>query len=219
MSRRRSQGAREGRRPRPSETEGAPAPSLRTRILDGAAEAFGRKGYAETRVEDILEAAGVSRPTYYKFFANKDEAFHTLAEMTILSLIRTVRGAVGAAESAPEKLERGVEAYLRWRVSTGPFGRVLDAESRVPGSFAGSQRREALAAITEIFAEEVSKARRTGVDPLLYIGLVSALEAIGATLHDLARPTEKDIRRRKDAMMRLLVGTLLSGERRAPKTA
>ncbi|MCA9773871.1 MAG: helix-turn-helix transcriptional regulator, partial [Myxococcales bacterium] len=57
------------RRGRPSD-HGA----MRAQILAGAADAFARKGYAPTTVEDILRAAGVSRQTFYRFFKNKDEA-------------------------------------------------------------------------------------------------------------------------------------------------
>src|SRR5256885_11327311 len=85
--------------------------SSRMRILEGAAEAFGSTGYDDARVEDILAASGVSRPTFYKFFRNKDEVFNALVEMTSLSLIQAIKSAVATATEPVPKLERAVEAY------------------------------------------------------------------------------------------------------------
>ena len=32
-------------------------------------------GYRETNVQDVIERAGVSRPTFYEHFSNKDDCF------------------------------------------------------------------------------------------------------------------------------------------------
>ena len=32
-------------------------------------------GYRETNVQDVIERAGVSRPTFYEHFANKEDCF------------------------------------------------------------------------------------------------------------------------------------------------
>ncbi len=40
------------------------------RILKGAAKAFGESGLKATTVQDILNAAGVSRRTFYLHFRN-----------------------------------------------------------------------------------------------------------------------------------------------------
>lgn len=43
------------------------------RIVDGARRCFERYGIQKTTIEDIAKAAGVSRPTVYKFFGGKME--------------------------------------------------------------------------------------------------------------------------------------------------
>src|SRR4051812_34990074 len=42
-------------------------------ILASAIAVFTKKGAAATRVEDILESAGVARRTFYKYFRSKDD--------------------------------------------------------------------------------------------------------------------------------------------------
>lgn len=198
------------RRERGGEERGGSS-AVRMRLLDGAAVAFGRNGYAQTRVEDILDASGLSRPTFYKFFRNKDVAFNALAEMAVLSLLRGIKNAVGAVSDPLAKLEKAADAFLRWRVATGPFGVVLDMETRRPGSYAASQRRMAIEALTAVFDAEVRNARQGGMDPLIYTGLIAALEAIGNTLLDRPHPSEEEIERCKQVMLRILIGSLNPG--------
>jgi len=198
------------RRERGGEERGGSS-AVRMRLLDGAAQAFGRKGYAQTRVEDILEASGLSRPTFYKFFRNKDVVFNALAEMALLSLVQGIKNAVAAVSDPVAKLEKATDAFLRWRVSTGPFGVVLDMESRRPSSYAAAQRRMAIEAVTAVFDTEVRNARQRGIDPLIYAGLIAALESIGNTLLDRPNPSEEEIERCKKVMLRILVGSLAPG--------
>ena len=91
----------------------------RLKILEGAADAFGRAGFADTTVDDIIAAAGVSRPSFYKFFRNKDEVFDVLHETHALSLIQMVKSAVTSVSDPDLKLARGTEAFLRCIAATG----------------------------------------------------------------------------------------------------
>ena len=181
---------------------------LRIRILEGATEAFGRLGFADTRVEDILKASDVSRPSFYKFFRNKEEVFNALAESMSFSLVQMVRGAVTQTSGPVEKIERGIEMYLQWRISTGAFGRVLEAEARNPGTFAATQREAILESVMSIFQIEVAAAQQVGIDPLTYVGLTATLEAIGNSLIVSADPSDEEIARRKNVMMRIVLGAL-----------
>jgi AcrR family transcriptional regulator len=49
--------------------------SQRFRMVLATARAAARKGWAQTTVADIVDAAGVSRKTFYEHFDGKDEAF------------------------------------------------------------------------------------------------------------------------------------------------
>jgi AcrR family transcriptional regulator len=50
------------------------------RILDGAAEAFAKGGYADTSMDQIAAAAGVSRLLLYRDFAGKRELYLAVLE-------------------------------------------------------------------------------------------------------------------------------------------
>lgn len=52
----------------------------RTRLLDAALNVIRSKGYGATRVEDICEAAGVTKGSFFHHFAGKEELARAAAE-------------------------------------------------------------------------------------------------------------------------------------------
>ena len=48
------------------------------------------RGYHDARVDDIVEAAGVSHGTFYRYFSNKDDFFRTLAEAASARMIELI---------------------------------------------------------------------------------------------------------------------------------
>ena len=59
----------------------------RQRLLEAGAQVLPARGYHDTRVDDIVAAAGVSHGTFYRYFANKDDFFRVLAEGAALRMI------------------------------------------------------------------------------------------------------------------------------------
>lgn len=52
---------------------------IETQIVDAAGKAFDRYSIQKTTVEDICKEAAVSRPTFYRFFKNKDDLILKIA--------------------------------------------------------------------------------------------------------------------------------------------
>ena len=76
------------RQPRPSERGGLPAQEREhlargretiRKLLDAGMDVFERHGFHGASVGDIVEQAGISRGTFYLYFANKDDLFRALA--------------------------------------------------------------------------------------------------------------------------------------------
>jgi len=66
---------------------------LRERLFRSALELFARKGFAETTVEDITNAADVGKGTFFNYFPSKDHILIAFGEMQLAKL-------KGAAEEA-----------------------------------------------------------------------------------------------------------------------
>src|SRR5262245_29374381 len=66
---------------------------LRERLFGSALGLFASKGYAETTVEDITEAADVGKGTYFNYFPSKEHNLMAYAEIQLARLEAVVREA------------------------------------------------------------------------------------------------------------------------------
>ena len=176
-------------------------------ILEGAARAFGRLGYAATRVEDVLEASGLSRPTFYKAFKDKDDLFEALSDAHHREIRERIVTSLAGVSDPLEQLENVVDAFMRWRAELGPIGRVLDQEAR-SGKRLTQHRRETLEAMSNWAAAQFRASGRGDLDPLLVHGLIGAMEAIADALLSKLPAQEASIERAKRIALRILAGSL-----------
>jgi AcrR family transcriptional regulator len=87
---------------------------LRLRLLELAAQLFVERGINKVSVEELLDVAGISRATFYGFFASKTE----LAANVLLPVFDAGIAALATAQPrAPRAIaERLVDLYLQlWR--------------------------------------------------------------------------------------------------------
>ena len=66
----------------------------RKNLLDAALKVFSRQGYEATRLEDVAEAAGVTRGAIYHHFGGKAELFQTLVEEASARGVNAVQRAI-----------------------------------------------------------------------------------------------------------------------------
>jgi AcrR family transcriptional regulator len=182
--------------------------SARAQILVGAAAAFGARGLADTSVEDVLRASGVSRRTFYRFFRNKDELFDELAETAAMIFLQSMRTAAALGRTPLDKLANCVEVWLRAPETAGPIFHVIAAEAAKPGSRMAAHRRHAIDALVAMLAEGIRADRGQEMDPLILRGLIGAMETIAAEVHAAGRADNAAIARAKAAMMHILVTSL-----------
>jgi len=83
---------------------------IRDRLLETAAELFVERGVSNVSVEEIIEVVGISRATFYGFFANKTE----LAAAVLLPVFDSGIAALAAKQPrGPRAMaERLVDMYL-----------------------------------------------------------------------------------------------------------
>ncbi|MGW4445701.1 TetR/AcrR family transcriptional regulator [Streptomyces sp. NPDC004682] len=73
-------------------------------VLDSAYRCFCRNGYRRTTISDIVEEAGLSRPTVYKYAGTKDEAFAKVIRAWLESAAEEAEAAAETAGTAEEKV-------------------------------------------------------------------------------------------------------------------
>ena len=77
---------------------------LRERLFRSALALFASKGYAETTVEDITEAADVGKGTFFNYFPSKEHILMAFGEMQLAKLESVVREAEQSRQPMPEVL-------------------------------------------------------------------------------------------------------------------
>jgi AcrR family transcriptional regulator len=178
------------------------------RILVGASRAFGRLGYAAVRVEDILLESEISRPTFYKVFATKDEVFQALSARHHQEIRERIRSVAALGGEPIPLLASVVHAFLTWRVGLGPVGRVLDLEARTPGSSIASHRKQTLSEMTSLVNQLLSVNGRSPVDPVLIVALIASLESVADALLSAKRVEAQALVRATQVALRLVGGAL-----------
>jgi AcrR family transcriptional regulator len=76
----------------------------RERLFRAALDLFARKGFTETTVEDITEAADVGKGTFFNYFPSKDHILLAFGEMQLAKLESAVGEAHRSGEPMPQFL-------------------------------------------------------------------------------------------------------------------
>src|SRR5260370_34958615 len=77
---------------------------IRERLFRAALNLFAQKGFLETTVEDITEAADVGKGTFFNYFPSKDHILLAFGEMQLGKLEAAIEMASQTNEPMPEFL-------------------------------------------------------------------------------------------------------------------
>src|SRR3981189_2695248 len=119
---------------------------IRERLFSSSLRVFGQKGFAETTVEDITEAADVGKGTFFNYFPSKDHILLAFGEMQLRKLEAAIEMARQSGEPMPEFLRSLgarmtqeptrnpaiIRALLQAYLSTNPVrAAMMDIQRRV----------------------------------------------------------------------------------------
>jgi AcrR family transcriptional regulator len=91
-----------------------PAAERRQQLLDVALESFSQQGFHQTSMNDIADAAGVTKPVLYQHFGSKRDLFLELLRELGGRLREAVGKAAVEAGGPRQQVENGMRAYFRW---------------------------------------------------------------------------------------------------------
>src|ERR1700761_3159660 len=83
----------------------------RAHIVGAATSVFLRYGFARTTMADIAQASGLSRPTLYLTFSDKESVFRAVIEAMIEAKMAQVQAGVSRLPSLGEKLLYACNAW------------------------------------------------------------------------------------------------------------
>lgn len=88
------------------------ASERRDQLLGAALQTFGLKGFTNASMNDVAEAAGVTKPVLYQHFDSKHDLFHELLASTASELVSRIRVKVETATSGRQEVELAAAEYL-----------------------------------------------------------------------------------------------------------
>jgi AcrR family transcriptional regulator len=91
-----------------------PAAERREQLLSVALSVFSEKGFHGASMNDVAEAAGVTKPVLYQHFESKRELYMALIDESGERLLALIVAAAIDAPSPHDQVSRGVQAYFRW---------------------------------------------------------------------------------------------------------
>ena len=149
-------------------------------LLDHAAELFSERGYADTRVVDICEAAGVAKGLFYWYFDNKEALFAELVRSMRLRLRQAQAAAVDPDDDPLTRIRAGSEASVMFMAQHRAFFSLLEAEQAHGLAALLREGSEIHAADT---ARIIKEAQAQGLVPDEHDASLLALGVLGAVGH------------------------------------
>ena len=140
-----------------------PKDQRRVQLLDAANDVFTTRGYHASAMDDIAEAAGVSKPVLYQHFSSKLDLYLALLDRSCERLVEVVSDSLASTQDNAERVTAAIGAFYDFVSSArGEFRFVF--ESDLTGDTAVQQRLwqvndEIADAITDVIATDTALPR------------------------------------------------------------
>lgn len=117
----------------------------RERLIAAMLRASSELGYRKTNVQDVIDRAGVSRPTFYEHFDNKEDCFLAAFDTTAARLRQRVAAAADkGGQNWRDRLRFGLETLLHFAATDPDAARTLIVEARAASGDAAMRRDDLL---------------------------------------------------------------------------
>ncbi|MDT7588935.1 MAG: TetR/AcrR family transcriptional regulator, cholesterol catabolism regulator [Pseudonocardiales bacterium] len=182
-----------------------------TALVAAAAEVFRVRGYHNATIDDIAEAAGISRPTVYKYTKSKQHLLDLMVDQVTQDMGRRMQAVIHSTDDPTERLRRVVRAHVEAAVANRTFYAIVLSEE-VEVSDAGRERfRKWARGVTAEFQELVGECLRAQrnppkVDPFIVANLVLSMLTSLYRWYDPTGPASPE--RLTDEIL-LVIGNLL----------
>ncbi|SCE67811.1 DNA-binding transcriptional regulator, AcrR family [Micromonospora viridifaciens] len=159
-------------------------------MLDAAVRVFSRRGFHTASMDEIADAAGISKPMVYAYLGTKEELFVACLQREGSRMMAAIAGAAAPDLPADERLWRGLRAFFGFVGAHRDGWAVLYRQARGERPFAAE-----LAAMRTRLVEVVAgmldhalraKGREVGATDLEVVAyaLVGASESLADWLAD-----------------------------------
>jgi AcrR family transcriptional regulator len=155
---------------------------VRDTIYEAAIELFGKKGFDQTTVEEVAQAAGVSRRSFFRYYATKDD----LLAQSVMHYGAALTAAIAACPATLAPLEVVREMVLAGvkHTSAQPLIRqIIEIAQRSPAARQAyaSRLRDVEDRVSDAFALRLKSASHYDLKPRLLGNLTIVIMNIAIT--------------------------------------
>ena len=157
------------------------ADARRRQLFDVALSLFAEHGYSATTMDDIAEAAGVTKPLVYQHFESKRALYLELLDVVSHGLIDRIVQSTAAADGPRQQVEFGFAGYFELMVDNELAFRLLYGRDAPDDAELGA----ALHRVEETIAQAIDPLIDAGLDPEHRLLLAHAVVGMaeGASRH------------------------------------
>jgi AcrR family transcriptional regulator len=154
----------------------------RERLYGATVSVVAGKGYADASIAEVIDVAGVSRTTFYKYFADKEECFlATLGEL-LAAVLATTERTVAAKPDPQASAGDGLEIFVGLVVGQPDAARICVVESYAAGPRAIRRVDEAMKRCRELMSGLFDQMpERNGMPEEMLRGMIGSLRRIMLT--------------------------------------
>ncbi len=177
-----------------------PRDQRRAQLLDAAGDVFTTRGYHAAAMDDIADAAGVSKPVLYQHFPSKLDLYLALLDGSCDRLVEIVEQALDSTDDNAERVVATMGAFYEFvSSSSGQFRFVFESDLTGDGQVQERLWRvnnEIADAIAEVISEDTSlppdEAKLLAIS-LVGIAQVSARYWVSSGVHKIAVDEAKQL--------------------------
>lgn len=159
----------------------------REAILAAAEEVFARRGYHGAALDDIAQAAGISKALIYEHFASKRELHASLVNAHVEEIFQRLQANAAAGTLGEERLRGGIDAFLSFVEERREAWRALfrDAADAEVGDVIERVQAQATAVIAALIAADPDAPHESEQAIEMHAALLSgAVQSLANWWHD-----------------------------------
>lgn len=137
-----------------------PANARREQILEVALDVFAAAGFHGASMNDVADAAGVTKPVLYQHFDSKRELYQALLEEVGNRLLVAIAKATAEATNGKSTTALGFRAYFRWVSDDHDAFKLLFG----PGTSSDDEFARVIARITSEAADAIAPLIAVDID-------------------------------------------------------
>ncbi len=153
--------------------------NIRNTILSATRTVFGQYGSKGLTVERIIQAAEISRPTFYKYFSKAEAPLDLIIESSNATLIKEILTAATNEQQAEARMQAAIDTYLDWGRREIDILGAIQQELLTPETIVAKHRLNTLDSMYDLLQKTLKQEGRPTPDRVVFDSLLLAAENIG----------------------------------------